>query len=130
MNLLGKWAGWGTACGLFVLSCASSPPPVPVSTSDRTGDAPPEEVSVPPIPPGAQGPCSSDEQCAMVAEGSCGPCGSPCELRAVTREVADAFNRAVAGRRCESSPDVECEACPELVARCEQGECVARGTGR
>jgi len=85
------------------------------------GDSPRSEVE--------DGPCSSDDQCALtrVPEGGC--CETLCVPRAVTRARADALradDRAcLHGKMC---PEVSCHPLGQqgVEAKCEAKRCIAR----
>jgi len=74
------------------------------------------------------GPCSTDDQCALtrVPEGGC--CETLCVPRAVTRGRADALGKddraCLHGKMC---PDVSCHPLGQQVeAKCDARRCVAR----
>jgi len=79
-------------------------------------------------PVAEDGPCSSDDQCALtrVPEGGC--CETLCVPRAVTRGRADALGKddraCLHGKMC---PDVSCHPLGQQVqAKCEASRCVSR----
>jgi hypothetical protein len=78
---------------------------------------------------GEDGPCSSDEQCALTRVPPGGCCETLCVPRAVTRARADALSAD--GRAClhgKICPDVSCHPLGQqgVEAKCETGRCTAR----